>query len=413
MDSIRQDVLEELLPLVELPEHALRQLAEEAEVEDHGARSVIFRKGGDDGWLRYVLSGAVVLVDDQGHRRTFTGTGDGGVYPEPLAGRRPYPHHAVASTDVRLIRLPQERVEALLDLVRPPGYDVDELQPDVDDPGAGLFYRLIDDLMSDRLDLPSMPNMALRVRQAVEQEDASASEIAKIIQADPALAARLIQIANSPAYGGQGTVDSLTVAITRLGLKATREMVLAVTLRSLFTSEHPLIHQRMTELWMHSALVAAICQVMAKRLDGFNPQRALLAGLVHDIGIIPMLANAHRYPALIDNPGKLQDTVSDYRDQVGAMILRRWNFPDDLVDVPLAAEQWQRRVVDADYADLVIVAQLRALASVPGDDIPELTATSAWRRLRRVGNDLGDDGDSILAEAREEIAQVQHLLLVR
>ncbi|MDN3517091.1 HDOD domain-containing protein [Aquisalimonas lutea] len=410
MAAIGTEVLETLIPFRDLPQEAVRQLAEVVELEDHPARSVIFRKGGDDGWTRYVLSGAVVLVDDDGNRRTLTGTGDAGVYPEPLADDEPYRHHALASTEVRLIRLPRQEVEAVLAATRLPEYDVGVVNADSGDAGEGLFYRLFEDLMEDRLDVPSMPDMALKVRHAVEEQEAGAADVARIIQADPPLAARLIQTANSAAYGGQTQVDSLAPAITRLGLRTTREVVMAVTLKSVFSSDQPLINQRMTELWMHSALIAAISQVMARRLHGFDAGRAMLAGLVHDIGVIPMLTNAGHYPELVSNPARLQQTVAAYRGQVGAMILRRWNFPDDMVNVPLAAEEWHRDADSGDYGDLVMLAQLQALADEPGADVPAPAETAAYRRLGMAKLGPGDGG-SLLAEAREEIAQVQQVLL--
>ncbi len=410
MAAIGTEVLETLVPLRDLPEEAVRELVEVVELEDHPARSVIFRQGGDDGWTRYVLSGAVVLVDDDGNRRTFTGTGNAGVYPEPLAPAGPFPHNAVASTDVRLIRLPRDRVNEVMAASRLPDYDVGEVSPQSGDAGEGLFYQLFEDLMADRLDLPSMPDMAIKVREAIDEHEAGAGELARIIQADPALAARLIQTANGAAFGGQTPVDSLAPAITRLGLRTTREVVMAVALKSVFQSSHPLLNQRMTELWMHSALVAAISQVMAQRMRGFDSGRALLAGLVHDIGVIPMLTNAGEYPELADNPVLLQQTISAYRGQVGAMILRRWNFPDDMVNVPLAAEEWHREADAGDYADLVMLAQLQALSDEPMAEVPGLSETSAYQRLGL--ENLGvTEGVSIIAEAREEIAEAQKILL--
>lgn len=410
MAVIGEDILENLVPFRDLPGEAVRQLARMAEIEDHTARSVIFRQGDDDGWARYVLSGSVLLVDEGGTRRTVTGTGDAGVHPEPLASGGPFPHNALASTQVRLIRLPQEQVDSVIAYTRLPGYDVGVVEPDNTDAGEGLFYRLFEDLVAERLTLPSMPDMALKVRHAVEEQEASASELARIIQVDPALAARLIQTANSAAYGGQGQVEALTPAITRLGLRTTREVVVAVAMKAVFRSDEPLINQRMTELWMHSALIAAITQALARRVRGFDPGTAMLAGLVHDLGVIPMLTNASQYPELVHNPARLQETVAAYRGQVGAMILRRWNFPEDMVNVPLVAEDWHRAAERPDYGDLVMQAQLHALADEPGADVPDPRETAAYQRLGLADLDPGD-GATVLAEAQEEIADVQKMLL--
>ncbi|MCP1674079.1 HD-like signal output (HDOD) protein [Natronocella acetinitrilica] len=417
MARIEPELLENLVPLRELTPEALQALAGEVEIEEVPAKTVIFRRGGADGYARYVLSGTVVLVDGDNARRTMTGTGNAGVAPEPLARTAPFDSHAVAGTDVKLIRLSAARIQQLLASSRLPEAEVAEVSPEGGD-GDALFYRLFDDLMNDRLELPSMPDIAVRVQQAIAEHEAGPADLARILQSDPVIAARLIQAANGAAFGGQRDVDALQPAITRLGLSTTREVVTAIALKAVFHSSNPLVNKRMVELWMHSSLVAATSQVLARKLSGFAPDRALLAGLVHDIGVIPMLTNAASYPALVKDPGLLEETIREYRGQVGSMILRRWNFPEDLIAVPLAAEDWMREV-DApggDYGDLVMTAQVQTMAggpAMPAADaaaVPAISETSAYRRLGL--EELGiTDSASIMQEARGEIAEAQRLLI--
>ena len=414
MANIEPEVLENLVPLRELSSDDLSLLAREAEVEDIPARTVIFRRGGADGWARYVLSGTVVLVDGDEQRRTLTGTGNAGVAPEPLAAGAPFPSHAVAGTDVKLIRLPAARIDELLESSRLPAYGVNEVS-ESQGAGEGLFLDLFEDLMNDRLELPSMPDIAVRVQEAIVQREAGPAELARLLQADPVVAARLMQAANSAAYGGHQPVDALQPAITRLGLTATREVVTAVALKSVFHSKNPNLNKRMVELWMHSSLVAATTQVLARKLRAFSADRGLLAGLVHDIGVIPMVSNAARYPELVRDPVLLEDTIREYRGQVGAMILRRWNFPEDMITVPLAAEDWMRETdaADGDYGDLVLVAQLQALTGGPGggpEGLPALSETSAYHRLGLEALGITDSA-TLMQEAREEIAEAQGLLI--
>src|SRR5699024_8003924 len=128
----------------------------------------------------------------------------------------------------------------------------------------------------------------------------------------------------------------------RLGLKNVREVIVAATMREVFHTKHRLLSKRMAELWAHSTLVAAISAVVTRKLKGFNPERALLAGLVHDIGVVPILAHAHDYDELARDQELLENTITAYRGQIGAMILRRWNFPDELITAVLEAENWYR-----------------------------------------------------------------------
>lgn len=410
--TVPVSLLERLIPLRELDREALAALAREAEFQHVPARTMLFRKGGRDDWTRYLVSGSIVLADSDGTELTLTGKGNAAVVEQPLGLEQPFAATAVASTDSRLLRLPRARILTLLERARQSEADDADAEDDDDrreEAGSRLFYRLFEDLMAERLELPSMPEVAARVREAVAQPDTDAAEVAKIIQADPVVAAQVMKAANGLLFVGSRQVDNLNAAVIRLGLRHTREMVTAITMRQVFRSRNPLLNKRMVEQWMHSTLVAAIAAVLARKLPDFSPDRALLAGLVHDIGIVPMLAHAHEYPELAEDPGLLEATIREYRGQVGGLILRRWRFPDDMVAVPMAAERWYREHDGpGDYADLVLVAKLYALG--PRGKRPGPAAVPAYGRL---GLDrLRTEGGSILDEAREEIAAVQQLLLV-
>lgn len=402
-------ILENLALLRELGQDALRALVQDASYQDIPARSVIYRKGSQDEWTQFLVSGTILLTENgSSANRTLIGLGNAAVADHPLGFQQPHADTAIASTECRLLRFPRARLQQLLEQARLPEIEVTELAAEEGTASDRLFVRLVQDLMEERLDLPSMPDIAVRVREAIANPESDTADVARIIQADPVVATQLIKVANSSLYAGHRPADSLAAAITRLGLQHTREIVLAVTLRQVFRSASPLLNKRMVELWMRSTLVAAIAAVLARKLEGYSPDRALLAGLVHDIGVVPMLANAHEYEELARDPGLLEATIAEYRGEIGAMILRRWNFPDDMVTLALEARQWQRQHSgSSDYADLIIIAQLHAAAGLDG--LPAPKDVPAYRALRL--DQLGSEGGSILDEAREEVADVQRLLL--
>lgn len=404
-------MLEGLIPLRELDGAALAVLAAEAQIEEHPAKTVLARRGVSDRYIRYVLSGEVLVVGNDGIRRSLIGMGNAGIAQQPLGLEDPYPFSAISCTEVKLICLSRRRIQEQLEARSLPDSQVDEVGATEGMAADRLFYRLIQDLMQDRLELPSMPDIALRVRQAVNDPDAGATEVARIIQADPVVAARIIQAANSATFIGQKSAASLNGAIVRLGLKNVREIIVAATMRDVFHTKHRLLSKRMAELWAHSTLVAAISAVVSRKLKGFNPERALLAGLVHDIGVVPILAHAHDYDELARDPELLENTITAYRGQIGAMILRRWNFPDELITAVLEAENWYREQEGkADYADLIIASQLQSYSGTEaGQCYPNLDDLPAYARLGLV--ELGiSERAPILDEAHEEIAAVQRLL---
>lgn len=411
--GIESELLEGLSLFKDLDEDNLESAASECEIHELPPKSLVFKKGSRDEWTQFVLSGHVVLIQEDGSHESLIGMGNAGIVDSPLGWEQPHEINAFTHTDVKLIRIKTDRLKELIENSRPPELDVAEVDEDTAGVSTQIYFQLFNDLMNDKLKLPSMPDIAIRVREAVSDVKAGAQEVAKIIQSDPVVAARIIQAANSAMYAGQRQVDSVSAAVVRLGLTTTRELVMAVTLRDVFKSKSPLLNKRMVETWMHSTMVAAIASVLSKRIRGFLPDRALLAGLIHDIGVVPMLAHAEKYPELIEDPLLLAKTIEEHKGQIGSMIMRKWNFPDDLADVPANCDEWMREHDEkGDYCDLIIVSQLHSINSVGiKGDYPSIDQVPAIHRL-----DFKNPSDEvapseILNEAREDIASVQKMLI--
>lgn len=207
--------------------------------------------------------------------------------------------------------------------------------------------------------LPTLPEVALQVRDAVEQDGASAQDIADLVATDAALSARLLQVANSPLYGGKITIDSIQMAITRLGTRMVRTLVVNLAMKQIFQPTTAELDQRLRQLWGESVQVAALSRVLAQQIPHLERDQAMLAGLIHNIGSLPILIMAENFPELIEHGGRLDSLLADLAPAIGRQILETWNFPDTLISVPahcadLAYDSGAR----ADYVDLVQVATL-------------------------------------------------------
>ncbi len=225
-----------------------------------------------------------------------------------------------------------------------------------------FLKQLLADLAGNRLVLPTLPEVALRVRDTVEDENASAGKIADIVATDPALAARLFQIANSPLYRGNRPIDDLKMAITRLGLGVVRNVVTSLAMQQIFQPTSDALDRRFRHIWEHSTEVAAISSVLAKQYTRLRPDEAMLAGLVHEIGALPILSRAEDDPALAEDEARLDALLQQATGPVGEAILKTWGFPPALVAVPKGVLDLQRNSGDKpDYVDVVQVAKLQAL----------------------------------------------------
>ncbi|MCB1759505.1 MAG: HDOD domain-containing protein [Gammaproteobacteria bacterium] len=274
-----------------------------------------------------------------------------------------------------------------------------------------LANRFLEDLEADRLILPSLPDVAMRVARVLDNGVSDADAIAEVIQTDPAITAKLIKAANSAMYGRCMPVETCAAAVVRLGSALTHKLVLSLSMRELFTSESPLLQRQMHKLWRHSTEIAALCYVLARRGKRFNPEQAMLVGLLHDIGVVAVLNYIDKFPTEVTREEEIEDAVNSLRARTSSMILERWRFPSEFTVAAFEAEDWMRDTGSMpDYCDLVVTAQLHVLTGeAPQESIPCLSETTAYARLS-LGELMPDSRLKFLDEERERIGQAQTLL---
>ncbi len=232
---------------------------------------------------------------------------------------------------------------------------------------------------SNRLTLPTLPEVAIQVRDAVEKENSTAKQVADIIVTDAALSARLLQVANSPLYRGRVQIDSVQMAVTRLGVRLVRSLVVSLIMQQIFQATHDLLDQKFRQVWEESVQIAALSRVLAGNLDHLDKDQAMLGGLIHNIGALPVLAMAENYEELLENPEELDRVIMALSPTVGTRILKMWDFPASLVKVTEHfLDLGYRSEGEADYADVVMVARLETLVgkpnSVPMSDWADIPA---------------------------------------
>ena len=274
-----------------------------------------------------------------------------------------------------------------------------------------LISKIKEEQEAGRLVLPSLPEIVIRVRQAVNDDDVNLGSVIKMIQLDPSLTARLIQIANSPLYKSRQPIENCLMAVNRLGLKTTRDLVTCLVLNNVFNTDNKLLGAKVQKLWQHSCHVAAIASTLAKVTPNLHEDTALLAGLLHDIGVLPILHYAAEFPEVFKSEEKLNYVISELRAPLGEKILREWNFDRALSDVSVGAENWLRDTgEDADYVDVVIVAQIHSYFGKDSEvELPPLLSTPAFLKLGL--NKLGPDASlEVLFEAEQEIRNIMVML---
>lgn len=234
---------------------------------------------------------------------------------------------------------------------------------------------------NDKLVLPTLPEAALQVREIAESEDSAIGDLVKVISNDTALSARIIRVCNSPLFRGNRAIENLNMAVSRLGMVYTSNLAMGLAMQQMFQATSEMIDKRLRATWQTSTEVAGVCHVLAQHYTKLKPDQATLAGLVHLIGVLPILRYVEDEDVQISSI-MLDNAIDELHPRIGAAILKRWDFPKDLQNVPLEYANFQREVPAADYADLVMVANLQLAA---GSEHPwaqlDGSAIPAFKRL--------------------------------
>ncbi len=279
----------------------------------------------------------------------------------------------------------------------------------------GAEYNLLQELLekyaSGKLKLPSLPDVAFKIHRAIDDESVGAREIAQIVITDPTLSAKLIQVANSPAYRGNVRITTVQDAITRLGLKTAQSLTLSLSIEKLFNTSSGIFKKSMQEIYSHSLLVGCLSYVIAKQTGRLNPERALLAGLLHDLGKIVILTNCHKSQLSRSDGVQLETLMGQFRGVAGNIILSSMEFEHDMITVAEEAESWWRDSGEAlDYCDVVIIAQLHSFIGTPMlQRVPHMDTLPAFKKLN-LGEFDPKHGLQLLRDANNVVQNLRQML---
>lgn len=222
--------------------------------------------------------------------------------------------------------------------------------------------ELLEAIKNDALVLPTLPEVALRVREAAEDPNVSIPALCKVIGNDAALTARLIKVVNSPLLRSNKEITDLNMAISRLGINYTSNLATGLAMEQMFQATSDVIDSKMRDVWSRSTEVAGICHALCRHFTRLMPDQATLAGLVHQIGVLPILTYAEESDALLKDSASLNHIIDRLHPMIGARILRAWDFPEQIASIPSSYLNFGRQSAQLDYIDIVQVATLQSYA---------------------------------------------------
>jgi HD-like signal output (HDOD) protein len=390
-----QDRLRALAGFARLPPNRLAELA--AGSVYHAADPGLLEPPGDAARGLYLQRGSVQVQTGSGYVLTLDSNSVRARYPLP-----PLAVSIYATEPVVLLSVPA-RVDNPRSGPAP--------APTMSDAEATALERLAGEIRDGRFDLPSLPDLAMRIGRKIDDAGNNNRDIARMIQLDPALTARLLGIVNSAALAGVRRIRTVNGATTRLGRARLRSLVYSCLVKSLFKINSPALERRLEAIWRRSVSVAALAFVLGRETEGIDPEQAMLAGLTHMIGAVAVMGSLRRHAALSERSEVIDHVIETLRVPAGLAAVERWNLDAELAPVIRDAGHWSRiGTAIPETVDIVNLAMLHdAIGKNPRTVLPRIDRVPAYDKLKH-GQLSPRRSLQLLDEAEAEVDELRGLL---
>jgi HD-like signal output (HDOD) protein len=273
----------------------------------------------------------------------------------------------------------------------------------------GFVKSLAGELSKGQVELPSVPEIVLKLQRTLSDENVSNEIVVVVVGAEPMLAGKLMTMANSAALNTSGRkIADLRTAVARVGFNIVRSAALSFAIEQLrHAEEYRHLQGPLDGLWKNSVQIAALSQVLARRFTSLNGDAALLAGLMHNVGRIYILTRASKTPALMADRLTYNSMVRDWHSNVAKAVLENWRVAEEIVDAVTSYEDLDREargpVTLTDVLSLAVLLEQKRTAMAPE---PDERFLKGLRRLQLAPGDC----NSVIEESAEEIAALKTAL---
>lgn len=276
-----------------------------------------------------------------------------------------------------------------------------------DEHAMRFVTQLARELSAGSVKLPSLPDVVLKIRKLLEEENCDFGRVAQAIGTDPMLVSRLLVFANSTAFNPTGQrIESLDAAISRLGFELIRNTAIALALKQMYLGEkHKSVAAVLRELWRRSMQLSALAYCIAEAHDELDSETAYLCGLVHEVGKVYILTKSRDFPEFLGDPHALELILNEWHAKIGKSILESWDFPNEVCESADPRGYLSEYTHDApSFADVTFVAE-RMLAA-EADGAPNFATMPSSVKLG-ITDELAAD---ILVRYRGKLLEVQDTL---
>lgn len=348
----------------------------------------------------FLLEGKISLTAEDGQRQEISAGS-----PEArlsIARLRPSLYEVRSLADSHLLAVPG----SLLTRAVQTAIHQQTATPRLSPLATGFYEQLEMALENQTFRLPSLPSVAMKVREVLQQEEPELADLENILSKDPSMAAKLVAAANSPFYQRGTQCKTCGAAIKRLGLNITSQLVMLFSLRQLFKANHTWVRQRMIQTWSQGVRVAAITRLLTLNYPRLSGDQALLLGLVHNLGELAILKFIDQEKEF--DSKQMEGLLEELMPAAGALLLSNWNFDAELVESIRQLNNWQADSgkQEATLDDLLRVARLHSLIGTKDQyRYPRLDEVPAFRKLTDQGL-TPELSLTLVEDAADQVAEV-------
>ena len=277
-----------------------------------------------------------------------------------------------------------------------------------------ILLQIHRDLAAGDIKLPILPEVSLKIKRAAVDPETDIGGLSKVAETDPVFCGYLLQISNSPIYRGAAEIQKVPLAIGRLGLQNTRNFAMTYAVRALFAYNKKSMARWLEKIWHNSTYTAAVASVIAEQINEvkFDPDEAILGGLLQDIGCLPLIDKAAQYPELIEDDDAMYFLFDRYASNVGSAIIKKWGLHDSFINVAKHRDDWRyNEVSEVNLTDLILISKLHTYLGQPQlKKRPRINQIPAFIKLHLEAQLSPEQSLQFVADAKQRIADTRRAL---
>ncbi len=386
MEYIIPDVstLRRIRSLSELGDDQMVALANQLQVLTAHKGDLLLERGSKEEASLYVLTGKISLTAADGHTKHLSICESDEL--NPIAQLRPCIYDIQAQETIQYLKMQKQKLVEFAQMSEMAAGDISvhSLHSSDSDSTQLVINDLYRNIMRNQVEIPTLPTAAIEIGTLFREQSGNQHKLSQILLSYPEVSRKLIKKENVKAPSDRRDLTAIMKNIaTRLGVESAYYLIMTHVVNRLFYRPPPELTKKLSTYQEHSINVAAACRVLAKDVRNINPDKAMLAGISHNIGVIVILDFLLKHGSFALDSEEIEFAVDAVRPEFTNLLLSRWQFPEDIVDGAQGCDDWFRNPRDKiDLSDILLVANYHCLMMTDkAPNLPPISSIPAMKKL--------------------------------